>query len=73
MPRGMSWAYVNHYQVNELQAADRTLQQVIQFYIEKARKQGILPAGKTARPSVNIIGLTTLGFPTTTTSENCAP
>jgi light-independent protochlorophyllide reductase subunit B len=66
-------ADVNHYQVNELQAADRTLQQVIQFYIEKARKQGTLPAGKTARPSVNIIGLTTLGFPTTTTSENCAP
>jgi light-independent protochlorophyllide reductase subunit B len=55
-------ADVNHYRVNELQAADRTLQQIVQFYIEKARKKGTLPAGKTEKPSVNIIGLTTLGF-----------
>jgi light-independent protochlorophyllide reductase subunit B len=33
-----------------------------QFYIEKARKKGTLPEGKTEKPSVNIIGLTTLGF-----------
>jgi light-independent protochlorophyllide reductase subunit B len=33
-------ADVNHYRVNELQAADRTLEQVIRFYIEKARKDG---------------------------------
>jgi light-independent protochlorophyllide reductase subunit B len=29
-------ADVNHYRVNELQAADRTLEQVIRFYLEKA-------------------------------------
>lgn len=55
-------ADVNHYRVNELQAADRTLQQIVQFYLEKARKDNTLPAEKTAEPSVNIIGLTTLGF-----------
>jgi light-independent protochlorophyllide reductase subunit B len=55
-------ADVNHYRVNELQAADRTLQQIVQFYLAKARKQGKLPAGKTERPSVNIIGITSLGF-----------
>lgn len=55
-------ADVNHYRVNELQAADRTLQQIVQFYIEKARRKGELPAGKTEKPSVNIIGISTLGF-----------
>jgi len=55
-------ADVNHYRVNELQAADRTLDQIIQFYVNKARKKGELPSGKTAKPSVNIIGITTLGF-----------
>jgi light-independent protochlorophyllide reductase subunit B len=55
-------ADVNHYRVNELQAADRTLQQIVQFYIAKARKQGNLPEGKTEKPSVNIIGISSLGF-----------
>ncbi|MDJ1183868.1 ferredoxin:protochlorophyllide reductase (ATP-dependent) subunit B [Roseofilum casamattae] len=55
-------ADVNHYRVNELQASDRTLEQIIQFYLKKAQKQGTLPEGKTEKPSVNIIGLTTLGF-----------
>ena len=55
-------ADVNHYRVNELQAADRTLSQIVQFYLEKARKQGTLSTEKTANPSVNIIGTTTLGF-----------
>ncbi len=55
-------ADVNHYRVNELQAADRTLQQIVQFYIEKARKKGNLPTDKTEKPSVNIIGISTLGF-----------
>jgi light-independent protochlorophyllide reductase subunit B len=55
-------ADVNHYRVNELQAADRTLQQIVQFYTEKARKKGELPDGKTEKPSVNILGMTTLGF-----------
>jgi light-independent protochlorophyllide reductase subunit B len=55
-------ADVNHYRANELQAADRTLHQIVQFYIEKARKKGQLPEGKTEKPSVNIIGMSTLGF-----------
>ncbi|MBD2462580.1 ferredoxin:protochlorophyllide reductase (ATP-dependent) subunit B [Oscillatoria sp. FACHB-1407] len=55
-------ADVNHYRANELQAADRTLHQIVQFYIEKARKKGELPVGKTEKPSVNIIGTTTMGF-----------
>ncbi|MDJ0799818.1 MAG: ferredoxin:protochlorophyllide reductase (ATP-dependent) subunit B [Calothrix sp. MO_167.B12] len=55
-------ADVNHYRVNELQAGDRTLDQIVQFYINKARKKGELPQGKTAKPSVNIIGISTLGF-----------
>ena len=29
-------ADVNHYRVNELQAADRTLQQIIEYYLTKA-------------------------------------
>lgn len=55
-------ADINHYRYNELQAADRTLDQIVQFYIEKARKDGSLPQTRTAKPSVNIIGMTTLGF-----------
>ncbi|NEO85099.1 MAG: ferredoxin:protochlorophyllide reductase (ATP-dependent) subunit B [Spirulina sp. SIO3F2] len=55
-------ADVNHYRVNELQASDRTLQQIIKYYIEKARKREELDTTKTVEPSVNIIGLTTLGF-----------
>jgi light-independent protochlorophyllide reductase subunit B len=55
-------ADVNHYRVNELQAADRTLDQIVRYYIDKARKKGELPTGKTAKPSVNIIGFSTLGF-----------
>ncbi|MFP4008022.1 MAG: ferredoxin:protochlorophyllide reductase (ATP-dependent) subunit B [Spirulinaceae cyanobacterium] len=55
-------ADVNHYRFNELQAADRTLQQIVEYYISKARKKEQLPQGKTAKPSVNIIGISTLGF-----------
>ena len=55
-------ADVNHYRYNELQAADRTLQQIVQYYIAKARKRDELPTGKTEQPSVNILGLSTLGF-----------
>jgi light-independent protochlorophyllide reductase subunit B len=55
-------ADVNHYRVNEIQAADRTLAQIVQYYINKARKQGNLATEKTEKPSVNIIGITTLGF-----------
>lgn len=55
-------ADVNHYRFNELQAADRTLDQVIRFYLNKAKKKGELPTDKTTKPSVNIIGMSTLGF-----------
>ncbi len=87
-------ADVNHYRVNELQAADRTLEQIVRFYIEKAkkefenkstsqmnsdhefdlkldvknqteRKDFEVPNSwfkKTQKPSVNIIGIFTLGF-----------
>ena len=55
-------ADVNHYRVNELQAADKTLQQVIKFYIEKYTRLNQLDLEKTERPSVNILGMFTLGF-----------
>ena len=55
-------ADVNHYRVNELQAGDRTLSQIVEFYINKARKKDELPQNKTEKPTVNIIGISTLGF-----------
>ena len=55
-------ADVNHYRYNELQAADRTLHQVVKFYLDKARKKNQLPVDKTEKPSVNILGISTLGF-----------
>lgn len=56
-------ADVNHYRVNELQAADRTLEQIVRFYIEKSRtKTPDSVIQKTEKPSVNILGTFTLGF-----------
>jgi light-independent protochlorophyllide reductase subunit B len=55
-------ADVNHYRVNELQAADRTLEQIIRFYLEKARNRNELDTVKTEKPSANILGVFTLGF-----------
>lgn len=55
-------ADVNHYRVNELQAADRTLEQIVRFYIEKYKKTNELNIEKTIQPSANIIGIFTLGF-----------
>lgn len=55
-------ADVNHYRVNELQAADRTLEQIVRFYIEKARQNNTLVVEKTSKPSANIFGIFTLGF-----------
>ena len=55
-------ADVNHYRLNELQAADRTLEQVIRFYLEKAKKDPNFKCEKTKKPSANIIGIFTLGF-----------
>nr|UIB38789.1 protochlorophyllide reductase subunit B [Trentepohlia sp. YN1242] len=51
-------ADVNHYRVNELQAADRTLEQIVRYYIEKYGSN----TEKTKKPSVNILGVFTLGF-----------
>jgi light-independent protochlorophyllide reductase subunit B len=55
-------ADVNHYRVNELQAADRTLEQIIRFYLEKGRSRNELDTVKTEKPSANILGVFTLGF-----------
>nr|YP_009243833.1 photochlorophyllide reductase subunit B [Sporolithon durum]AMK96075.1 photochlorophyllide reductase subunit B [Sporolithon durum] len=55
-------ADVNHYRVNELQASDRTLMQIISFYLEKEKKINNFDLIKTANPSVNIIGMISLGF-----------
>jgi light-independent protochlorophyllide reductase subunit B len=58
-------ADVNHYRVNEFQAADRTLEQIIRYYLEKeanlsGQKDNLRK--KTQKPSVNILGMLTLGF-----------
>jgi len=55
-------ADVNHYRFNEMQAADRTLEQIISFYLKKAKKNNTLNVLKTKYPSVNIIGSFNLGF-----------
>ena len=67
-------ADVNHYRVNEFQAADRTLEQIIAFYMEKAwpknlgetSQNEVAPINdtikKTDQPSANILGIFTLGF-----------
>lgn len=55
-------ADVNHYRVTELQAADRTFEQVVHFYLDKAKKNPSWQVEKTTRPSVNILGMFTLGF-----------
>ena len=55
-------ADVNHYRVNELQAADKTLLQIVSFYLQKFNKLNKLDLIKTSKPSVNIIGYVSLGF-----------
>ena len=55
-------ADVNHYRVNELQAADRTLEQIIRFYLDKALNKNELKIKRTEKPSANILGIFTLGF-----------
>ncbi len=64
-------ADVNHYRVNEFQAADRTLEQVVRFYLEKEKKVDLQgnPNSSTSKnvvrskkPSANILGIFTLGF-----------
>nr|YP_009589157.1 photochlorophyllide reductase subunit B [Corallina ferreyrae]QBL75673.1 photochlorophyllide reductase subunit B [Corallina ferreyrae] len=55
-------ADVNHYRVNELQAADKTLLQIVKFYLQKFKELNCLNQLKTIKPSVNIIGSVSLGF-----------
>ena len=55
-------ADVNHYRVNEMQAADRTLEQIVEFYINKEKKNNPKKIEKTSKPSVNIIGSYNLAF-----------
>jgi light-independent protochlorophyllide reductase subunit B len=55
-------ADVNHYRVNELQAADRTLEQIVKFYLEKEKKTQTGNIQKTKKPSANILGIFSLGF-----------
>ena len=55
-------ADVNHYRVNELQAADKTLLQIVSFYLERYAEKNMLSKVKTHKPSVNIIGAVGLGF-----------
>nr|YP_009514379.1 light-independent protochlorophyllide reductase subunit B [Caulerpa lentillifera]AXG75821.1 light-independent protochlorophyllide reductase subunit B [Caulerpa lentillifera]QKS32265.1 light-independent protochlorophyllide reductase subunit B [Caulerpa lentillifera]QUV75705.1 light-independent photochlorophyllide reductase subunit B [Caulerpa lentillifera] len=51
-------ADVNHYRVNEFQAADRTLEQIISFYVRSNPNEIV----QTKKPSANILGIFTLGF-----------
>jgi len=60
-PTDVLLADVNHYRVNEIQAADRTLEQIVRFYLEKEKKKGF-SVDKTPNPSVNILGVVSLGF-----------
>jgi len=52
-------ADVNHYRRNELQAADRTLEQRVRFGLQNSSLRKIV---RTKHPSVNLIGFVSLGF-----------
>lgn len=54
-------ADVNHYRVNEFQAADKTLEQILKFYLKKPIEENF-NFTKTTKPSVNIIGAVDLAF-----------
>jgi light-independent protochlorophyllide reductase subunit B len=55
-------ADIQHYRINELQAQDRILEQVVRHTIEQARQAGTLDIIKTSTPSANLIGFFDLGF-----------
>ncbi len=55
-------ADVQHYRINELQAQDRILAQVVRYVLDKGRDEETLDMWKTTSPSVNIIGFFELGF-----------
>jgi light-independent protochlorophyllide reductase subunit B len=55
-------ADVNHYRINEIQAADRTLEQTVRYVLTKAEQLEHFQYEKTLKPSVNILGMFSLGF-----------
>jgi len=55
-------ADVNHYRINEFQAVDKTLQQIVEYF---CNTQKIKKIRKTPEPSVNLIGFVALGFHST--------
>ncbi len=52
-------ADVNHYRINEFQAVDKTLQQIVEHYCNPTTVNKVT---KTEKPSVNLIGFVALGF-----------
>nr|YP_009555766.1 protochlorophyllide reductase ChlB subunit [Selaginella lepidophylla]AZU95883.1 protochlorophyllide reductase ChlB subunit [Selaginella lepidophylla] len=55
-------ADANHHRVDELQAADRTLEQVVRYHLNKAHGQGTLGRSLSNIPTANTIGISTLGL-----------
>lgn len=55
-------ADVNHYRINEFQAVDKTLQQIVEYF---CNSDSISNVQKTDQPSVNLIGFVALGFHST--------
>jgi light-independent protochlorophyllide reductase subunit B len=64
-------ADVNHYRINEFQAADRTFEQIVRFFLppqtgksgnEKTGTPSLFPQKKNSKISANILGIFTLGF-----------
>lgn len=56
-------ADVNHYRFTELEAADKTLFQIVSFFLgNNFRTKSFSKIAKTTKPSVNIIGALNLSF-----------
>ncbi len=54
---------VNHYRVNELQAVDKTLEQVVRYYLDKARRQETLDRSVMDKPyGLDVILSLVIGF-----------
>ncbi len=54
-------ADINHYRVSELEAADRTLQQIVKLYVQP-HLELFQCKGTTQQPKVNILGAVSLSF-----------
>jgi light-independent protochlorophyllide reductase subunit B len=56
-------ADVNHYRINEFQAADRTFEQIVRFFLPPQKNQSdTIVQQKNQKISANILGIFTLGF-----------